>query len=154
MVYFADRRDHAIPFFVDANILPLSFLYYEYVSNQERCSNLMHEINNNNAPLNILKFLSKNLQHTDIQHAIIHLRSQKKIFSALSFDLKVREPPPPPGPSPGFATASYLASFNNCSMITSLYTINESAIGGSRSKQCSSFLRDHHHILFLPHSTV
>lgn len=24
MVYFADRRDHAIPFFVDANILPTS----------------------------------------------------------------------------------------------------------------------------------
>ena len=33
MIYFADRRDHAIPFFVDANLLPLSFLYYEYVSN-------------------------------------------------------------------------------------------------------------------------
>ena len=45
MIFFADRRDHAIPFFVDANILPLSFLYYEYVSN------FMHDINNNNAPL-------------------------------------------------------------------------------------------------------
>jgi len=33
MIFFADRRDHAIPFLVDANILPLSFLYYEYVSN-------------------------------------------------------------------------------------------------------------------------
>ena len=39
MIYFADRRDHAIPFFVDANLLPLSFLYYEYVSN----SILQHE---------------------------------------------------------------------------------------------------------------
>ena len=53
MIFFADRRDHAIPFFVDANILPLSFLYYEYVSN------FMHDINNNNAPLNILKLFQK-----------------------------------------------------------------------------------------------
>ena len=32
MIYFADRRDHAIPFVVvvDANILPLSFLHYKY----------------------------------------------------------------------------------------------------------------------------
>ena len=59
VVHFADRRDHAIPFFVDANILPLSFLYYEYVSNRERCSNLMHEINDNNARLNILKLFQK-----------------------------------------------------------------------------------------------
>ena len=43
---------HAIPFFVNAHILPLSFLY-EYVSN------LMHDINNNNAPLNILKLFQK-----------------------------------------------------------------------------------------------
>ena len=53
MIFFADRRDHAIPFFVDANILPLSFLYYEFVSN------FMHDINNNNAPLNILKLFQK-----------------------------------------------------------------------------------------------
>ena len=60
MIYFADRRDHAIPFFVNANILPLSFLYSEYVPNQGRCSNLIHElINNNNAHLNVLKLFQK-----------------------------------------------------------------------------------------------
>ena len=53
MIYFADRRDHAIPFFVDANLLPLSFLYYEYVSN------LMHNINKNKAPLNTQKLFPK-----------------------------------------------------------------------------------------------
>ena len=53
MIYFADRRDQAIPFFVDANILPLSFLYYECVSN------LMHDINNDKAPLNTLKLFQK-----------------------------------------------------------------------------------------------
>ena len=35
------------------SILPLSFLYYEYVSN------LMDDINNNNTPLNILKLFQK-----------------------------------------------------------------------------------------------
>ena len=32
MIYFADGRDHAIRFLIIANILPLLFLYYEYVS--------------------------------------------------------------------------------------------------------------------------
>jgi len=53
MIYFADGRDHAIPFLIIANILPLSFLYYEYVSS------LMHDINNTNAPLTILKLIQK-----------------------------------------------------------------------------------------------
>jgi len=43
-------------------ILPLSFLYYEYVPN------LMHDINNNNTPLNILKlFLKKTSIHTALR---------------------------------------------------------------------------------------
>ena len=67
-IFFADRRDHAIPFLVDANILPLSFLYYEYVSN------FMHDINNN-VPLNIFKLFHKTSSiHTYIQYTIIHLR--------------------------------------------------------------------------------
>ena len=48
-IYFTDRREHAVPLFADANILPLSFLYYESISN------LMHDINNSNTPINILK---------------------------------------------------------------------------------------------------
>ena len=47
MMYFADWCDHAIPFVIVANTLPITFLYYESVSN------LMSDINNNNAPLNI-----------------------------------------------------------------------------------------------------
>ena len=53
MMSFADRCDHAIPFFVDANALPITFLYYESVSN------LMHDINNNNAPLNSVHLFEK-----------------------------------------------------------------------------------------------
>lgn len=41
-------------FFVDANTLPLSFLYHEYVSK------LMHDINNNNNPLSVLLHEIKN----------------------------------------------------------------------------------------------
>ena len=37
MMYFADRCDHAIPLFIDANTLPITFVYYESVSY------LMHE---------------------------------------------------------------------------------------------------------------
>ena len=32
LIYFADRREHAIPLFVKAKILPVTFLYYEVVS--------------------------------------------------------------------------------------------------------------------------
>ena len=49
MIYFTDRREHAVPLFADANSLPLTFLCYKSVSN------LMHDINNSNTPLNILK---------------------------------------------------------------------------------------------------
>ena len=54
MMYFVGRCDHAIPgFFIDANALPINFFYYESVAN------LMHDINNNNAPLNIVHLFKK-----------------------------------------------------------------------------------------------
>ena len=53
MMYFVDRRDHASPLFLDANILLLTFLNYQSISNT------MHDINNNNAPSNILNFFEK-----------------------------------------------------------------------------------------------
>ena len=46
-VYFAKPRDHAIPFFLDAGILPISFLYYENI-----CI-LMHDVRHERAPRNI-----------------------------------------------------------------------------------------------------
>ena len=48
MIYFVYSRAHAIPLFIDANVLPLTFLYCE------SASNLMDGVNNNNTPLNIL----------------------------------------------------------------------------------------------------
>ena len=47
-MYFTDIREHAIPLFIDADILPVSFMYYKTVAN------LMHDINNNNSPSNLL----------------------------------------------------------------------------------------------------
>ena len=45
---FIDWLNHAIPLFADANILLLTFLHYEHLSN------LMYYVKNPNAPLNIL----------------------------------------------------------------------------------------------------
>ena len=41
------------PFFVNSKVLPLSFLYYQSVLN------LMHDIDERNAPINILKLFSR-----------------------------------------------------------------------------------------------
>ena len=53
MIYFVHSCAHAIPLFIDANVLPLAFLYFESVSN------LMHDVNNNNTPSKILNFFKK-----------------------------------------------------------------------------------------------
>ena len=53
MMYFSDRYDHAIPLFLDLRILPVTFLYCETVFG------LMYDINNDNAPLNILNLFDK-----------------------------------------------------------------------------------------------
>ena len=59
LMYFANSRANAVPLFIDANILPLNFLYYESISN------LMHDINNNIAPVNISNlFVSTSSVHS------------------------------------------------------------------------------------------
>ena len=51
--YFADWHDHAIPSFLKANVVPITFLYYESVSA------LMYDINNNKAPVNMSNLFQK-----------------------------------------------------------------------------------------------
>ena len=46
-IYFSDHMKYAIPLFVDANILPLKFVYYESIAN------LMFDVRNSIAPSNI-----------------------------------------------------------------------------------------------------
>ena len=53
LLYFADWHDHAIPLFLKANMLPITFLYYESVSS------LMHDINNDKAPANMLNLFQE-----------------------------------------------------------------------------------------------
>ena len=53
LLYFADWHDHAIPLFLEENVLPKTFLYYESVSP------LMHDINNNKAPVNMSNLFQK-----------------------------------------------------------------------------------------------
>jgi len=47
-IHFSNRNEHAIPLFLDSNILPLAFCYYESVAN------LMFDVRNGTAPSNIL----------------------------------------------------------------------------------------------------
>ena len=47
-IFFANRNVHAIPLFINANILPISFLYFKSVSY------LMHDIHANSAPSKIV----------------------------------------------------------------------------------------------------
>ena len=53
LIYFAETNDQAIPFFVNAKILPLQSLYYESICR------LMYDVNKNTAPDNILKLFSR-----------------------------------------------------------------------------------------------
>ena len=53
MMYFTDIREHAIPLFIDADILPVSFMYYKTVAS------LMHDINSNNSPTNLFNLFEK-----------------------------------------------------------------------------------------------
>ena len=47
-MYFVDRKTHAIPLFLDAKILPVSFLYYRSTAV------LLHDIHTNLAPKNLV----------------------------------------------------------------------------------------------------
>ena len=53
MMYFMDIREHTIPLFIDADILPVTFMYYNTVAS------LMYDINNNNSPPNLLNLFEK-----------------------------------------------------------------------------------------------
>ena len=46
-IFFSDHNEHAIPLFVDAQVLPIKFLYYESIAN------LMFDVRNTTAPSNI-----------------------------------------------------------------------------------------------------
>ena len=53
LIYSANRQDRAIPLLLNAKVLPLNFLSCESVLN------LMHDIDERNAPINILNLFSR-----------------------------------------------------------------------------------------------
>ena len=71
LVYFTDRRVTAIPLFVKAKILPVTFLYYEAVSK------LMLHVHNQGAPINIVKLFTE----TSHIHTYNTRSSKSQLFS-------------------------------------------------------------------------
>ena len=59
LMYFSDRRAHAIPLFVRSAVMPLNMLYFKY------SATLMHDISNNRAPSKISElFVRSNMIHS------------------------------------------------------------------------------------------
>ena len=89
LIYFVDRKEHAIPLFVNAKILPITFLYNEAV-----CK-LMLDVHNNSAPSNITKLFTRtsnihtyNTRSSTSQFFSVkysRLKMQKKVFSRVGF---------------------------------------------------------------------
>ena len=52
LIYFANKREHAIPLFMRANILPVDMLYYKAIST------LMHDIHSKTAPINLIELFT------------------------------------------------------------------------------------------------
>ena len=80
LIYFVDRKEHAIPFFVNAKVMPVTFLYYEAV-----CK-LMLDVHNDSAPSNIMKRLTR----TSNIHTHITRSSTSQLFSVKYSRLKMQ----------------------------------------------------------------
>ena len=52
-MHFADKQEHAIPFFLDSNFLPIQMIYFEKIAS------LMHDVSNRIAPVLIRKLFTK-----------------------------------------------------------------------------------------------
>ena len=81
LIYFVDRKEHAIPLFVNAKILPITFLYNEAV-----CK-LMLDVHNNSAPSNITKLFTR----TSNIHTYNTRSSTSQFFSVKYSRLKMKK---------------------------------------------------------------
>lgn len=82
LIHFAPVREHAIPFFLKAKLLPLEFRYYEKIAN------LMNDINTTSAPSNISNLFLKFPAFTLTAH--IHQLLSIFILKNLRLMFKVR----------------------------------------------------------------
>ena len=83
LIYFVDKKEHAIPLFVNAKILPITFLYYEAV-----CK-LMFDIHKDSAPSNITKLFTR----TSNIHTYNTCSSTSQFFSVKYSRLKMQKKP-------------------------------------------------------------
>ena len=83
LIYFVDRKERAIPLFVNAKILPITFLYYEAV-----CQ-LMFDIHKDSAPSNITKLFTS----TSNIHTYNTCSSTSQFFSVKYSRLKMQKKP-------------------------------------------------------------
>ena len=79
IINFSVRRNHAIPLFTDANVLPLNVLYYQTISN------LMHDFHNNVVRSGILNLFQKTISC----HYYNARASASGNFYVNSFDLEL-----------------------------------------------------------------
>jgi hypothetical protein len=83
-IHFSDKREHAIPFFVATNILPVNILFYENVLT------LMHDVKNRAAPVNILNLFqntsdihsynTRSSKSNNFYNFTIETRNSTKVF--------------------------------------------------------------------------
>ena len=81
LIYFVDKKEHAIPLFINAKILPITFLYYEVV-----CK-LMFDIHKDSAPSNIMKLFTR----TSNIHTYNTRSSMSQFFSTKYSRLKMQK---------------------------------------------------------------
>ena len=53
MLHFMDIREYTTPLFIDVDVLPVTSMCYKFVAS------LMHDINNDNFPLNLRNLFEK-----------------------------------------------------------------------------------------------
>ena len=83
LIYFVDKKEHAIPLFVTAKILPITFLYYEAVYK------LMFDIHKDSAPSNFMKLFMRTLNI----HTYNTRSSMSQFFSVKYSRLKMQKQP-------------------------------------------------------------
>ena len=78
LIYFAQPRDHAIPFFIKSNCLPLQSLFFQ------QSSYLMYDVHTKTAAKSLLNKFAKSVQNI----IIIRDYPQRNVCLLISLELK------------------------------------------------------------------
>ena len=71
LIFFSNKRSHAIPLFIASNILPVNMLYFEMVSA------IMHDVSTNSTPRNIRQLF---IHSSDVHAHYTRSSSTKNFF--------------------------------------------------------------------------